>query len=219
MLPSPEYFSEYVSQLGINNDDHIIVYTKPDCFSASRVWWTFKVFGHSKVSILNGGINSYKALNGSLEVGVLSKITPTTYVASSFQSNLIVNKEEVLDIVNNGSKQILDARSNARFKAEDPEPRAGLEGGHIPGSLNLPFLLLLQPNDPTMFKTPEEIRDILIESGYIMGSKVILTCGSGVTAAVLAVGLNLIGKELDISAIYDGSWSEWGSFPELPKSK
>lgn len=144
---------------------------------------------------------------------------PTPAFTASLQADTVATWQQVLDIVNKGHAQIADARSNARFHAQVPEPRPGLEGGHIPGSLNLPFQSLLKEGDPTTFKDPENIRDELLNAGIVFGTKQVLSCGSGVTAAVIALSLDLMGKELSTCPIYDGSWSEWGARADLPKCK
>jgi thiosulfate/3-mercaptopyruvate sulfurtransferase len=219
MLPDEKIFADAVSSMGISNDNHVIVYVQPGCFSAPRVWYMFRAFGHDKVSVLDGGLNAWKAAGGEVLCGepVVSPVRADFKAA--FRSKASVNLGEVLNIVNYGSAQIFDARSKGRFEGTAPEPRAGLEGGHMPGALSLPFNLLLKDDDVTTFKTPSEIRDVFKESGIVFGSKVMLTCGSGVTAACLALGLNLLGYELEQSPIYDGSWSEWGARSDLPKMK
>ena len=115
--------------------------------------------------------------------------------------------------------QSVDARSTGRFQGTAPEPRPGLPSGNIPGSLNLPFTSILKTGDVTTFKSPEEIRDAFVDAGIVFGSKIVLTCGSGVSAAVLALGLDSIGKDVaTMFPVYDGSWSEWGAREDLPKS-
>lgn len=194
------------------------MYAKANSFSSARAWWTFKVFGHDKISILNGGFNAWKKAGGKVDFGALPNFEKGVFTAKK-NTNLVADVNEVLSIVNSGAAQIVDARSNARFLAKAPEPRPEVKGGHIPGSLNLPFSLLVDDNDITTFKSPEEIRKAFIDAGVIFGSKTILSCGSGVSAAVLAVGLNLLGKDMEMYPIYDGSWTEWGSRDDLPVSK
>lgn len=216
MLPKAEEFAQAVSKLGISSSDHVVVYTTKDSFSAARVWWMFRVFGHTNVSILQGGLGGWKSVSGPVESGPVLPVLPGKFTAE-LNTKLVVNADQVLSVVNTGASQILDARSNARFLGQAPEPRAGLPGGHIPGALSLPFTALVQPDDATQFRPLPEIRDAFADSGYIMGSKAVLSCGSGVTAAVLSFGLHLIGKDLEIAPVYDGSWTEWASRSDLPK--
>ena len=219
MLPSEAHFGAAMTSLGISNDDHVVVYTAPQCFSACRVWWTLRAFGHKKVSILNGGLASWKKAGGAVEKSAPSAPTLASapYVAK-LDPRMVVDWREVLRVVETGSAQIADARSRARFLAEAPEPRPGLVGGHIPGSLSLPFTTLVQEGDPTTFRSKEQIRDALVDAGIVMGSRVVVSCGSGVTASVIAFGLNLIGKDLASTPVYDGSWSEWGD-PEIGRQR
>lgn len=214
MLPTEEDFGKAMDNLGISNDDHIVVYTTGQCFSAARVWWTFRVFGHSRVSILNGGLEAWRRSGGELETAPaiarpLSDKRGKSYVAR-LDRRLVVDWREVRGIVESGSAQIVDARSALRYLAEAPEPRPGLIGGHIPGSLSLPYTALVKPDDPTTFRSPTEMRDALQDAGVVMGSRLVATCGSGVTAAVITFAIDLMGKDLASAPIYDGSWSEWG---------
>jgi thiosulfate/3-mercaptopyruvate sulfurtransferase len=217
MLPSAEQFSKDVSDLGISNDDHVVVYTKENCFSAARVWWTFKAFGHRKVSIMNGGINAWKTIKGPVESGELAGVTKGSYQAT-LNNKMVVDWKEVLNVVETGAAQIIDTRSAGRFHGTAPEPRPGLAGGHIPGSLNLPFDRLVKEEDWTTFRSKEEIKEAIEAAGKIMGSKSIISCGTGVTACVLAFGLHLLDQDHESSPIYDGSWTEWGGRSDLPKS-
>lgn len=218
MLPSNEDFSRAITDMGISNDDHVVVYTQKEAFSGARVWWTFRVFGHNKVSLLQGGMHAWKnEVDGPIESGAVTPAVPASEpFRVEFQSRMVTNYQKVLEVVFSGSKQILDARSEARFLGSAPEPRPGLAGGHIPGSLNLPFTALMEDGDVTRFKSPLAIKNTFQRAGLILGSDVILSCGSGVTAAVLFFGLHLLGIEQEKLAIYDGSWSEWGAIADAP---
>jgi thiosulfate/3-mercaptopyruvate sulfurtransferase len=217
MVPTAEQFSEHMSNMGISNDDHVLVYVKPGAFSAARVWWMFRLFGHTNVSIINGGINAWKSAGGPVSTeATVAAPTKTTYTAT-INPNYIVDWKQVLDIVNTGAGQIADARSLPRFNAEVAEPRPGLVGGHIPGSLCLPFTALLQPDDVTKFRSPNELKDAVMDSGIILGANVVFSCGSGVTASVLYFAVHLLGIDMNKLAVYDGSWTEWAQREDLPK--
>jgi len=216
MLPHESAFAEYCSSLGLCSDDHVIVYSAHSAFSAPRVWWMFKVFGHPQVSIIDGGLEAWKLEGGEIDSGIPEHVTPGMFTAA-FNNKLVADWEDVLSVVQSGSCQIVDARSTARFKAQVDEPRPGLPRGHIPGSLNVPFTSILKEEDVTFFKPKEEIRKAFEEAGLIQGAKVITSCGSGVSAAVLTLGLNLLGKDLEAAPIYDGSWTEWASKNDLPR--
>ena len=219
MLPSESQFAERMqNQFGISNSDNVVVYTHENSFGGPRCWWMFKVFGHEKVSLLQGGFNAWRDAGGPVATGVEKedkKTSGNVIYTAKLDKRMVVDADHVLKVVETGSSQIVDARSLARFRAEAPEPRANLLGGHIPGSLCLPFSSLLKENDYTTFKSKEEIRDAFKEGGVVFGTNSILSCGSGVSAAVLCVGLSIIGKDPTTCPIYDGSWSEWG----LPEKK
>lgn len=216
MIPSEKDFETYVSNLGVSSTDHVVVYGTKGALSVCRVWYMFRLFGHSKVSVLDGGLPGWKTAGGSCESGPVHLPEKGDFHAK-LNDEFVINAEGVLKVVESGNAQILDARAAQRFNAEVPEPRKGIIGGHIPGSLNLPFQLVLDEQDPTKFKSVPEIRDALVNNGVVLGANQVLTCGSGVTACFLLFGLHLVGKDLKTLSLYDGSWSEWGSKPELPK--
>lgn len=216
MLPNESLFSITMSSFGVDNNDHVIVYSQSDTFSASRVWWTFKTFGHDKVSILQGGLNSWIESGGQIESGANTNQPPASNYVAKLNPKLVVNSQQVLDVVMTGTKQIIDARPKDRFEGKAPEPRPGLAGGHIPGSLNLPVGSVVEAGQLSKFKDPAAIRDAFRDAGLILGSDVILTCGSGVTASVLYFALHQLGYDLQQMAVYDGSWSEWGRNKDLP---
>ena len=222
MMPSAAQWTEAMDEFGIDRDDHVIVYTHKDAMSAPRVWYLFKAFGHAKVSILNGGIEAWRKSGGAIETDE-TKIPSFRKAAGGYQGatlnrQMVASVDDVKTAMETGIAQILDARSEARFRGTADEPREGLVSGCIPGSLSLPYTELCENGDSTTFVSKEEIRDKFKESGIIFGSKIISSCGSGITACYSLVGMNLIGKSLEDMPIYDGSWTEWGNADNtLPK--
>lgn len=211
MLPTAEEFGKMVETLGISNDSVIVVYDSVGLMSAGRVWWTFQVFGHRTVAVLDGGLKAWLA-EGRPVTADKTIITPGTYTAT-LAADRIVSKGDVLENVETGARALVDARSAARFTAAEKEARPGLRSGHIPGSLNVPFDRLTDPDSGRM-KPASEIRSIFEAAGLDMSQPAIASCGSGVTACALAFGLHLAGK--DDVAVYDGAWAEWGLPGETP---
>jgi len=211
MLPSPEKFSSRMRKLGIGDGKKVIVYDKGGLFSAARAWWTFRVFGHDDVAVLDGGLPKWKAEGHPVEEEPPRRPQERHFTAR-YQSMMVRDKAEVIAAIARGSAQMADARSPGRFRAEEPEPRPGLRGGHMPEAHNLPFASLLNA-DGTM-KSPADIAHVFAAAGIDTSKPVITTCGSGVTAAVLSLGLTIIDAR--DHALYDGSWSEWGGDPDVP---
>jgi len=208
-IVSPEVFEYETRKMGINNDSAIIIYDKHGVYSSPRAWWLFKAMGHKNVAVLDGGfpqwkrvhypsgkINDYKGESGNFK--------------ANYQPNSIFNYHNVLEALSNEDNLILDARSEDRFKGIKPEPREGLRSGHIPNSKNLPFTELVK--DGKMLPNSELFEKFNDYSSA--PSKMIFSCGSGVTACILALGAEISGHK-NIS-VYDGSWTEWGSLTELP---
>jgi thiosulfate/3-mercaptopyruvate sulfurtransferase len=210
MLPSAAQFARQVGELGISNRDLVVVYDVRGVVSAARVWWTFRAMGHDRVAVLDGGLRKWTAEGRPIETGP-AKVAPARFRAHLRRAH-VRNLEQVRRNIGTRREQVLDARSRGRFAGTEPEPRAGLRGGHIPGSLNLPYDALYQP-DGTMLP-PEELRQAFAASGVNPARPVATTCGSGITASVLALGLHLIGHRK--VAVYDGSWTEWAGHPGTP---
>jgi len=217
MLPSADVFAQKVGELGISPESHVVIYTKNNCFSSARVWWMFRLFNHQRVSILDGGFGAWESSGGEIESGEFEPQEKASYDIPKANRKLVADMSEVNSVVSSGMCQICDARSAERFAGIVPEPRPGVASGHIPGSLNLPFQLVLKEGDMCFFRSPEEISRIFEGRGIVRGAKVIFTCGSGVTAAVLAFARRLTNVPEDLSVVYDGSWSEWGSVETTPK--
>ena len=213
MLPSAEEFASKVGALGIGDDSHVVIYDTIGTTGAARVWWTFRAMGHAKVSVMDGGLPKWMD-EGRLVVSELPSITPKQKSAK-LNSSLVRNLREMLDNIDSGQEVVVDARSAGRFNATEPEPRAGMRGGHIPGSRNVPFPEVL--NKDRTFKSGPQVLAAFELAGVDLTQPMVTTCGSGVTASTLALALFNAGKE-DV-AVYDGSWSEWGSRQDTPIDK
>ena len=207
-VPSPAVFETHMRALGLHDDDHVVLYDDSDIKTAARGWWMLRFFGHAQVSILNGGLVAWKLAGGTLESGAAAQQTGGSFTSRPAIGVGVVTMDRLRDGIAEGTAgQILDARAAARFAGEAPEPRKGLRAGHIPGSRNLPFSELF--DDDGQYRDEEAIRSLFDAAGIDTGAPVTTTCGSGVTACALAVGLALIGNENTI--VYDGSWTEWGA--------
>ena len=210
MLPPLPSLARAIGALGIGNGDRVVVYDGSGVnLSAARVWWTLRLAGHDQVAVLDGGLKRWQAEGRTLQPGRASW-DPKRFVMK-FRPELVRSREETHAAMTSGSAAILDARSRGRFAGTEPEPRPGLRGGHIPGARSLPIGEMVSP-DGTLFPR-EELRRRFIAAGLDLDRPVITSCGSGVTACALALGLELVGHRR--YAVYDGSWSEWGR-PEGP---
>ena len=216
MLPGASEFSKSVASLGIGGNTSVVVYDSVGLFSAARVWWMFAVFGHDNVQVLDGGLPAWIASGGELETGVVNVTVNSDPVKARLHQDSVAGLQTVRDALNNDGIKILDARSKARFDGAVPEPREGLRSGHMPGACSLPYTELLTTDDDKLMlmKPAAEMAAIFKKCGVEPHDSVITSCGSGVTAAVITLGLHIAGFEP--GRLYDGSWTEWGSRSDTP---
>lgn len=211
-LPTAEQFAERMAAIGVNDGDRVVIYDDSGVKTSARAWFIFRMHGMREVAILDGGLGKWRAEQGPLESGEAEtqpgSISPTTGPGA------VRSKADMLANVETRAEQVLDARGAGRFSGAEPEIRPGMPSGHIPGSHNLPFGQVLNPDGT--FKDEAGLRAAFAEAGVDLDRPVVTTCGSGVTAAVLLFAMHLLGK--DDTALYDGSWSEWGADPATPKA-
>ena len=209
MAPPSEKFISRMRAMGVGDGHQVVVYDGAGIFSAARVWWTFRLMGKLDVAVLDGGFPKWQAEGREIED--MPPIIRDRHMTVSRQNQLVKDVTQVAHAAKLGEAEILDARSAARFRGEAPEPRAGLRSGHIPGSKNIPFAEVLNP-DGTM-KEPAALKAVFLAAGVDLAKPAITSCGSGVTAAILSLALERIGHRNH--ALYDGSWSEWGMYDDL----
>ncbi len=212
-LPRPAFFASAVAALGVSNDHFVVVYDGMGFFSAPRVWWMFRVFGHDNVAVLDGGFPKWRAEGLATESGPPSPAPAPGPFRCQFRGAMVRGLADIRGNIESAEALVLDARGPGRFAGTDPEPRAGSRAGHIPGSRNLPYAHLCDTEDGTM-ADPATLAGLFSALGAGDGRAVVCSCGSGVTACVLALGLHVLGRE-DV-AVYDGSWSEWGMRDDTP---
>ncbi|WP_119678353.1 3-mercaptopyruvate sulfurtransferase [Indioceanicola profundi] len=212
MLPSPSEFAAMVGALGIGSADTVVVYDALGLFTAPRAWWMFRVFGHKDVFVLDGGLPRWQAEGRQTESGPAPTHEPRPFRAS-FDPTLVRSLTDIRANLETGAEQVVDARAAGRFDGTVPEPRAGLRSGHIPGALNLPFTDLLDPKTKGL-RPAEELANRFAAAGVDLDRPIVTSCGSGVTACVLALAMDRMGKPG--TAVYDGSWTEWGGREDVP---
>ena len=210
MMPSASLFTREMQSLGLNQDSKVVVYDSLGLFSSARVWWMLRAMGCHDCAVLDGGLPAWIKAGYPLQAQEQSPEFASGDFSADFDETFFVDASTVLSSLNNPSLGVLDARSQARFSGEAKEPRAGLRKGHMPGAMNLPFAELF---DQGMMKSPQDLKQIL-EPMLVDRNRTICSCGSGVTACILA--LAAIHAGYDNLAVYDGSWSEWGMPGDLP---
>ena len=210
MLPSADVFARAVGALGIGDGDRVVVYDSRGVVSATRVWWTFRVFGHDAVAVLDGGLPKWRAESRPIASGAAAP-SPRRFTAR-LRRELVRDLAEMKTNIAARRDQVVDARSRGRFLAIEPEPRPGLRGGHIPGSRNLPYDELYAA-DGTL-RPVAELRPAFEAAGVDLSRPIVTTCGSGITASVLAFALHQVGRP--DAAVYDGSWTEWAGAADTP---
>ena len=202
-------FEVEAKKLGINLDSCIVVYDQVGIYSSPRVWWLFKLMGFENIAVLNGGFPQWKLNNYPITTKKINLLSMGNFV-TKYYSSLFISKEKVFGSLLNNDSKVLDARSHCRFEGTSPEPRKGLPSGRIPYSSNIPFCEVL---DDSRLKSKAELEKIF--KPFVSNSKIIFSCGSGITACILALAYNYIGKYN--YTVYDGSWTEWASNVSLPK--
>ena len=208
-LATPHYFAQFVGALGISADDTIVVYDGPGFFSAPRAWWMFRVMGVFQVYILDGGFDRWKAA-GRPVTAAPTRIAPCVFHAD-FDAARVASLADMRRIVEDRAVQIADARSPGRFAGTDPEPRAGVRSGHMPGARNVPAAALSENGE---LLPRNRLKTVIEEAGIDLSGPIVTSCGSGITAAAITLALETLGHT--DNRLYDGSWTEWGGRPDTP---
>jgi thiosulfate/3-mercaptopyruvate sulfurtransferase len=211
MLPAPEKFASRMRKMGVGDGKRVIAYDSVGLFSAARCWWMFKVMGHDDVAVLDGGLRKWQAEGRALDDGPPPAAQERHFTAR-FRATMVKDMAAAAAALESGAAQVADARSGTRFRGEEVEPRPGVRPGHMPGAKNVHYASLL--NADGTLKSPADIVAMFQAAGIDLAKPVITSCGSGVTAAILTLGLTLIGAK--DHALYDGSWTEWGGHPDTP---
>ncbi len=209
MAPPPEKFISRMRAMGVGDGHQVVVYDSMGIFSAARVWWTFRLMGKTDIAVLDGGFRKWQAEGRETED--MPPVVRDRHITVSRQNQLVKDVTQVAQSAKLGTAEIIDARGAPRFRGEVPEPRPGLRAGHIPGSKNVPYTTVLNP-DGTL-KQGDALRAAFTDAGVDLSKPAITTCGSGVTASILALALERMGHRN--WALYDGSWSEWGMYDDL----
>ena len=210
MLPSPETFAEAVGAMGIGDGMNVVAYDGLGLFSAARVAWTFRTFGAERVAVLDGGLPAWVAEGRPTESGEPRPRPPRTFTPR-YDPSAVAALDDVRAALRDGSAQVVDARSAARFTGEEPDPRPGTRAGHMPGALNVHYAAVLKDGK---LADPATIEAAFAASGVDLERPIVTSCGSGVTATILTLALERIGRPA--GRVYDGSWSEWGAREDLP---
>ncbi len=210
MLPPVEKFVSRVRAMGIGDGHRVVVYDQDGLFSAARVWWMFRVFGHQDVAVLDGGLKAWLAEGRAVED--LPPMPRDRHYTGRKDASLVRDVTQVAGAIKLGEEQIVDARGPSRFRGDEPEPRVGLRAGHMPGALNVHYATLFGPDG--LMKSVDDTRAVFEAAGVDLDRPIITTCGSGVTAAILSLALARMGHRK--TSLYDGSWAEWGAYPDLP---
>lgn len=213
-LPAPDVLASRLGSLGIGSEHSVVVYDgSGQNFSAPRLWWMLRTMGHAQVAVLDGGLPAWRRAGHAVTTDV------PTFAPASFSADFDASRWRDLDAmratVSSGSEQVVDARSAGRFTGTEAEPRAGVRGGHMPGARNVHYARLVDANG--MMKSPEELRALFADAGVNVAAPIAASCGTGITACAVLLGLDVVGAQR--TALYDGSWTEWGSQPDTPVEK